>query len=437
MNVVALSAVLGGPLGRRALRSGPWFRPAPFAFALATLSWVLLMARQASCFDHADEQYRRLCYSDVMALWGVRGIAEGQVPYLEADLEYPVLTGAFMYVSRVVSGLFPTERGDVTFFGVTAVLLFVCFLVLVGIHLRLGPPWSALMVAASPLVAASGLINWDLLVLALASAALLAWAKGYPTSAGIWIGLGAAAKLYPALFLVPIVVLCLRAGRLGAAARAVLGAALAWGAVNLPVYLVAPAGWRNFWGFNADRGADLGSLWYVWTSAGRDLPNLSLLVAVIMVAGTAALCLLWLLAPRRPRLAQATLLLMLLFLLVNKVYSPQYMLWLLPLVVLARPVWRDWLVFTAGELVYYFAIWLYLDGGLYAGDGQPRLYWVAIVFRVACQLWVAARVVGDVLRPWNDPVRVGYVDDPDGGVLDGAADAAPVTTLREALWPVR
>lgn len=426
--------MLGGPLGRRALASGMWFRPGPFAYALATLGWVVLMARQSACFDHADQQYRLLCYTDVMALWGVRGIAEAQIPYVQANLEYPVLTGGFIYVTRLASGLLHTERGDVTFFGVTAVALFGCFLALVWAHLRLGPRWSALMVAASPLVAASGLINWDMLVVALASGALVAWARGRPGWTGVLIGLATAAKLYPVLFLVPIVVLCLRAGRRTAAGRAVAGAAVAWAAVNLPVYVASPEGWWNFWGFNADRGADLGSLWYVWTSGGRTIPALSAVVAAVMLLWTAALVLLWWVAPRRPRLAQATLLIVVLFVVVNKVYSPQYMLWLLPLVVLARPVWVDWAVFTFGELVYFGAVWLYLDGGMYAGDGQPRLYWAAIMIRVACELWVAGRVVGDILRPWQDPVRAGYADDPDGGVLDGVPDAAWHTSWRRSPW---
>ena len=427
-----LTAAIGGPVGRRARRLGLWFRPGPLAYALATVNWVLLMSRQGWCFDHADLQYRRLCYSDVMALWGVRGIAEGRVPYLESDLEYPMLTGGFIYLTRRLSGLLDTARADVTFFGLTSALLFACFLALVWVHLRLGHPAAAIMVAASPLVTASGLINWDLLVVALASGSLLAWARGRPALAGVLIGLGTAAKLYPVLFLVPIVVLSLRAGRLRAARAAVLAAFGAWAAANLPVIIAAPAGWWNFWSFNADRGGDLGSLWYVWTSRGGELPSLSAAVAGAMVLGTAALVALWLAAPRRPRLAQAVFLIMLLFLLVNKVYSPQYMLWLLPLAVLARPVWRDWLVLTFGELVYYGAVWLYLDGGLYAGDGQPRLYWVAVLVRVACEVWVGAHVVRDVLEPWDDPVRAGYVDDPTGGVLDGAPDAGRRVGLREA-----
>ncbi|MHD0062722.1 hypothetical protein ACQX3D_11775, partial [Corynebacterium diphtheriae] len=43
---------------------------------------------------------------------------------------------------------------------------------------------------------------------------------------------------------------------------------------------------------------------------------------------------------RRPRVAELAFLIVAAFLLVNKVWSPQYSLWLVPLAVLALPCWR-------------------------------------------------------------------------------------------------
>lgn len=418
-----LSAALGGPVGSRARRAGVWFAPGPWAYGVATALWLALMARQVPCIERPQDQYASLCYSDIQALWGARGIAEGAVPYLEADLEYPVLTGAFIWVTRSLSGLVPTDRPHVAFFGLSAVLLFGCFLGLLAAHLRLARPRDAVMIAASPLVLASGLINWDLLPALLTSAALLAWARSRPGWAGVLLGLGVAAKLYPLLVLVPLAVLAARAGRWRELGATVAGAVGAWAAVNLPVFRAAPEGWLGFWGFNVDRGADLGSLWYVIGAPGGT-QGLSLLVSALMVLGTAAIAALLLLAPRRPRLAQGVFLVVVWFLMVNKVYSPQYMLWLLPLVVLARPVWRDWVVFSAAEVVYWWAVWQYLGGALYAGDGVPRLYHAAILLRVGVQAWLAGLVVRDILAPAGDPVRAGGADDPDGGVLDGARDVA-------------
>ena len=134
--------------------------------------------------------------------------------------------------------------------------------------------------------------------------------------------------------------------------------------------------------------------------------------------------LLVLLAPRRPRFGAVAFLVVAAFLMTNKVYSPQYVLWLLPFVVLARPRWRDWWVFTVGELVYFVAIWWHLGGELSPGDGgQDRVYWFAVVLRLATEAWVVVMVVRDALRLERDPVRA-LLDDPTGGVLDGAADTA-------------
>ena len=60
------------------------------------------------------------------------------------------------------------------------------------------------------------------------------------------------------------------------------------------------------------------------------------------------------------------------------------MLWLLPLMILARPRWRDWTIFTAGELLYFGAIWWHLGGYLSPGSsGADRIYWLAVVVRIA------------------------------------------------------
>ncbi|MGI3781910.1 MAG: hypothetical protein ACRYG2_14170, partial [Janthinobacterium lividum] len=108
----------------------------------------------------------------------------------------------------------------------------------------------------------------------------------------------------------------------------------------------------------------------------------------------------------------------------------------LPFVVLARPRWRDWWVFTFGELFYFVAIWWHLGGELGPGDGGPdRVYWFAVVLRLATEAWVVVMVVRDVLRPELDPVRAlrqargTTADDPTGGVLDGAPDAPWRTRL--------
>jgi len=179
------------------------------------------------------------------------------------------------------------------------------------------------------------------------------------------------------------------------------------------------------WSINDGRCADLASFWLVWQQSGHDVSAEGINLASWLWFG--AVCVgvlaLGLLAPRPPRIPQLAFLVVVGFLLVNKVYSPQYVLWLLPLAVLARPRWRDLLIWQAGEAFYFVAVWFYLGGfTASATSGQDdRTYWLAIGVRIAAELWLAGVVVRDILVPGRDPVRAdGVTDDP----MDPSADVA-------------
>ena len=120
-----------------------------------------------------------------------------------------------------------------------------------------------------------------------------------------------------------------------------VGFVISWALVNLPVMILAPAAWLTFWQYNSGRGGDLGSLWYVLSLAGSPVPNLNLVAVGLFALGCLGIAVLIMVARQRPRIGAVFFLVLAAFLLTNKVYSPQYMLWLLPFVVLARPVWRD------------------------------------------------------------------------------------------------
>ena len=440
----SVARLLGGDLGRHAGSGGRWRAAGPWAMLALTFSWLVLMARQIPCLRGGDA-YQNQCYTDITALFYWRGVRDGLIPYLEADLEYPVLTGMLIDVTRRIVNLLggqtvPGLEGDALahsaglFFGVSAVLMFLGFVLLVWTHLKMSRPWDALMIAISPAIMTTALINWDALVVALTSLALLAWSRRRPGWTGIWLGLGVAAKLYPLLVLVPLAVLCLRAGRWKPFFITAGTTAASWIAINLPVYLLSPEGWLNFWGFNVDRGADLGSIWYVLQLAGIQVGGVSLWIAGLMVVGTLAIGGLLLFAPQRPRLAQGVFLIVTLFLLVNKVYSPQYVLWLLPLLVLARPRWLDWTLFSVAELLYFMAIWAHIGGTTATGvGGQDRIYMAAVLLRIGVQLWLCVQVIRDAWNPARDIVRAGGLDDPDGGLLDGRPDAPWLVGIRGVL----
>jgi uncharacterized membrane protein len=146
-------------------------------------------------------------------------------------------------------------------------------------------------------------------------------------------------------------------------------------------------------------------------------------VAVATVAVCVAVAVLGLTAPQRPRVAQLAFLLVAGFLLVNKVWSPQYSLWLLPLAVLARPSWRSLLLWQATEAVLWVPRLLWYLGTDNKGI-DVQWFFLAVGVRDAAVVVLMALVVRDVRHPELDRVRRSWpgTDDPSGGVLDGAPD---------------
>ena len=154
--------------------------------------------------------------------------------------------------------------------------------------------------------------------------------------------------------------------------------------------------------------AGFSSIWFVLSQQGYALAEsrLNTVAGALFVLACAAIAALAWRAPRRPRLAQLTLLVVAAFLLTNKVYSPQYVLWLIPLAALARPRWRDLLIWQAGEAIHFVGIWM-LIAGYPPGNANRALgedgYGVTVLAHIAGTLWLVAMVVRDILRPESRP----------------------------------
>lgn len=435
------SAAIGGPIGRHADSKRAWWSPLRIMLLFAIFASALGASIDSPCstkaWGNGDENFTRGCYSDIPLLYTGRGIDEGVIPYVEdpaitgdAEVEYPVLTGAVMYVTALpISDDWSDATRMRAYYAVNSILIALLLAIAVwatALTVR-RRPWDAAMVAVAPGMVLASTVNWDLWAVAAVALALLAWARRYPVLAGLLIGLGASFKFYPLLVLGPLFVLCLRAGRLRYWALAFGAAAVMWFAANVPIMLARFDGWARFYRFSSERGADYGSPWLVARDAfSYDPPigQLNLWATGIFLALCVGIGLLILGAPQRPRLHQVVFLTVAAFAITNKVYSPQFVVWLIPLAVLARPRWRDFLWWQAAQVVYFFAVWWYIIGQATPEKGLPETYyWAAIGLHVCATLAFAGLVIRDVLRPVHDPVRSSLgEDDPGGGVLDSRPD---------------
>lgn len=354
-------------------------------------------------------QYKLLCYSDIVPLYGTEGLQEGRIPYLQACPagagicdEYPVLTMYFMRGAAAVS------NGYGSFFGWNVAGLTALALVTAWALWRMAGS-RALYFAAAPTLLIYGFMNWDLLAVALATVGTLAYLRGRDRTSGVLLGLGAAAKLYPALLLVPFAIGRLRASNRGGAGRLVGWAALAFVVVNLPFALLGTHQWLTFFRFNSTRPADWDSLWFIACqrmhggTSGCVWPSSTLnswtLVAFVL---SAAAC--WAIRRRiRPDFPAWTFgfPLIVCFLLANKVYSPQYSLWLLPWFALALP--NPWLfaAFEAADVAVFVTRFTWF--GRYAGQlGDPTFahYGGATLTMFEAAVLVRAAVLVVCLAAW-------------------------------------
>jgi uncharacterized membrane protein len=480
----ALSSVVGGPVGRHAIigRTAV-LTPVRVMFLIALVFLALGWSTKAPCLQtigtgsgdqrvanwQNERAYYELCYSDTVPLYGAELLSQGRFPYksswIEKDgsgkpqtrydglpavryMEYPVLTGVYQYVAMSLAKTYttfsklirlPVVAEVVVFFDVAALGLALAWLATVWATANLAGRrvWDAALVAASPLMIFQIFTNFDALATALAVGGLLAWARRRPVLAGLLIGLGAAAKLYPLLLLGPLLVLGIRTGRLRGVARAAAAAAVTWLLVNLPVLVLFPRGWSEFFRLNARRSEDMDSLYNVvksftgWQGFDVNLgfwqppEHLNEVVLGLSVLCCAAIGYIALTAPRRPRVTQLTFLVVAAFLLTNKVWSPQFSLWLVPLAVLALPHRRILLAWMTIDALVWVPRMYYLY--TVPDRGLPEQWFTAtVLLRDLAVLALCALVVRQIYRPEEDLVRWGgRVDDPAGGEFDRAPDAPP------------
>jgi hypothetical protein len=339
---------------------------------------------------------RDLCYSDIQHLWVTRDLDEHAVPYLSGGIteqgqlfggtvEYPVLTGLQIWLSGLPAD---TDAG----FLLSSALVMAPFGLLTAALLGQLAGWRALLWALGPPLVLYSFHNWDLPVVACTVAAVWVMHR-YRTDrapaelgviAGVLLGIGFAFKLYPAAFVAPLALYVLtehpdRRWDVAGALRVCAAAAGTALLVNLPVAILGYTGWRAAFVFQQRRDVDLttNSIWYWGFRPDSDTAGFQSVMdwvspMAVLISFALALVLGWrryLREGHYPWIAVSAAMLCG-FLLLHKVHSPQYTLWLLPFLVLLRVRWA-WIVsYLAADLAMGIGIfrWYYhINQGLPSG----------------------------------------------------------------------
>jgi uncharacterized membrane protein len=371
--------------------------------ALAIFAALLSFTKFSHCEGvnwATPDQYIHACYSDLPSLFGERGMDDNKWPYASDtnSVEYPVLTGLVMYATSFVA------HSPISYFNFNAFLLALLFIGLVFIVYRMKPEFTYLLPVA-PAMIASLYINWDLWAIATMMLAIYWFDRKQYLYSSIALAVSISTKFLPIFLLLPIIFILWRSNQIREMFKYVTTTFAIWLATNLPFALTTPTGWWRFYKLNMERQADWGSLWLAFNQLGLGLANLNYLAILLLLIGLTAFVIFLFEVKNTPTLASVAFIVLAIVMVASKVYSPQYVLWLTPVAVIALTNKKDLHAFwmwQIAETMYHVAIWQHL--ALFTGAKfglQQGGYATITLIRIAATLYLAFVLIKRALAARN------------------------------------
>lgn len=417
-------------------------------------------------------EYSWLCYNDLQPLYGVRNLHERRIPYIEErTFEYPVLIGLDMYLASLLSSNHVEFfHANLPFLTASALLSILALWLAVDpaqrkrtLWFAIGPPLVLYAFHNWDLLAAvflsMGMLAWtrgrqDYCGLALGSGVAAKLYPGFVLPALMierWRNTSGAREPLTLAF----------------------WTALGWAMWNVPVMIATAwvngdiSGWLETYRFHSRRFPDLGTVWYWWADRFTDHPWLAIGGFLVVLGAVAWILRDWWKADRRWAVAYAggitALWIALLFvpaasagavtrpwknfvdlasftlfasatagllwrqrrkgadpwcvagaivatfLLVSKVHSPQYTLWLLPFLVITNVPGRAIAFYLASDLMLYVSVFKWYAVSPHLEPQAWQTVFIASVYArelaiALCLAWLVLKGTS-LLRAAPDPAR--------------------------------
>jgi uncharacterized membrane protein len=367
-----------------------------------SLSLALGYALKDNCTDEPwnGRQWTTLCANDIVFLYSIDDL-QHDTTFPPPHIEYPalivLLIGLTARLAHSAAGFLQLNGFVAAAAGLTSAATLT----------RLAPGRRALLFALGPPLVLYAFQNWDLLAVALTLAAFfLLLERDEPRLAGLCLGLGAAVKIFPGLLLPAFLVVEQASGRslrpTPRSKRLLGGFAIGLLVPNAILWLLSHSAWGYFWSFQSHRFPNPETSWFMafrhlhgsavvegwWTHGYVRVVNVASLLLFVAVA-TALVVREW--RSGRPRLFEVSLAIVAIFLLTAKVFSPQYMLWLLPFLAIVRVPWRVIVACLVTDVAVLLAInWYYAELARNRNwNLMLNLLEIAVWARYAALVWVA------------------------------------------------
>lgn len=339
------------------------------------------------------------CYTDISALFYERDLDKDKWPFsgaVERTVEYPVLQAVVMWGAATVVG------SDVIDYYYLSIALIAALFILSVFLVRTIAPRNVYLYAIAPTGVAALFINWDLWAIVPMLIAIYLFDKGKYLSSAATLGISIATKFFPIALLLPVVIFFARKKQYKNALTYTTSSLGVYGLINLPFAIAHPEGWWRFFDLNIHRDPDWGSLWLAISNLGFTLPQFNLLTTLSLLIALLAITFLLFSTQETLTLAESAIFPVAVLMSLGKVYSPQYVLWLAPLVVIAisskesqlRKVLPIFWMWQFTEIMYHVAIWIYLAGyGSEKALIPEHFYTISILLRLAGMVAILAALL--------------------------------------------
>ena len=306
-------------------------------------------------------------FSDIRGFYGMH-FYDGQHlwPFSEKTLlgdtkvqhpvEYPALTGLIMWLlSFLVS---PSQTAIFEYYRITAAFQIVLLAISAYLIFKLAGKKYGFYFILAPAVLYSLNRNWDIWAIAAMLLAIYLFEKKRFQLSAILLAVSIATKFFPIVLMLPIMIIFFRNKQIKLFIRYALTTAIAWAVINLPFVLINYEGWAYFYKFSAERGLGSASFFEITNIILPSITFSSIHFYILNTLALVAVTTYFVRLKSVPTLAATSFFVMFGFILFNKQYSMQYVIWLSALAVLTF----SYLKREHKELlIYVYILWQTLE----------------------------------------------------------------------------
>ena len=297
---------------------------------------------------------------------------------VQHPVEYPALTGLVVWlISFLVT---PTPTVHVDYYRITAAFQIVLLAISAFFIFKLAGKKYGFYFILAPAVLYSLNRNWDIWAIAAMLLAIYLFEKKKFQLSAILLAVSIATKFFPIVLMLPILIIFLRNKQLKLFIRYALTTTAAWVVINLPFVLINYEGWAYFYKFSAERGLGSASFFEITSIVVPSITFSSIHFYVLNILALVVVTIYFAKLKSVPTLAATSFFVMFGFILFNKQYSMQYVIWLSALAVLTFSYLKRehkevliyvYILWQSLELVFQYSFYQKILTDYYANTSTP------------------------------------------------------------------